>query len=147
MYCRDCDPTDFLAKQEQEMEKNKHHKYMLRKEEDGSIKYGDQAVWIEWNEDRPYILKGTIPNIKLSIGRSRWDYVYAKSFKVLKTNKYKTTLEVTLGDNRIVEYRVSAKSFDNFIEQIYAWQTSVAEKHNDKMTEKFNNQYASKKAV
>jgi hypothetical protein len=105
-------------------------------------------VEVDWeDENRPYILKGTIPNIKLSIGRSRWDYVYAKSFKVLKTNKYKTTLEVTLGDNRIVEYTVSAKSFDNFIEQIYAWQTSVAEKHNDKMTEKFNNQYANKKAV
>jgi hypothetical protein len=105
-------------------------------------------IEVDWDdENRPYILKGTIANIKLSIGRSRWDYVYAKSFKILKTNKYKTTLEVTLGDNRIVEYTVSAKSFDNFIEQVYNWQTNFADKHNDKMTEKFNNNYASKKAV
>jgi hypothetical protein len=105
-------------------------------------------IEVNWDdENRPYILKGTIANIKLSIGRSRWDYVYAKSFKILKTNKYKTTLEVTLGDNRIVEYTVSAKSFDNFIEQVYNWQTDLAKKHNDKTTEKFNNNYASKKVV
>jgi len=105
-------------------------------------------IEVDWDdENRPYILKGTIANIKLSIGRSRWDYVYAKSFKILKTNKYKTTLEVTLGDNRIVEYTVSAKSFDNFIEQVYNWQTDIAKKHNDKTTEKFNNNYATKKAV
>ena len=105
-------------------------------------------IEVDWDdENRPYILKGTIANIKLSIGRSRWDYVYAKSFKILKTNKYKTTLEVTLGDNRIVEYTVSAKSFDNFIEQVYNWQTDLAKKHNDKTTEKFNNNYASKKVV
>jgi hypothetical protein len=105
-------------------------------------------IEVDWDdENRPYILKETIANIKLSIGRSRWDYVYAKSFKILKTNKYKTTLEVTLGDNRIVEYTVSAKSFDNFIEQVYNWQTNFADKHNDKMTEKFNNNYATKKSV
>ena len=105
-------------------------------------------IEVDWDdENRPYILKETIANIKLSIGRSRWDYVYAKSFKILKTNKYKTTLEVTLGDNRIVEYTVSAKSFDNFIEQVYNWQTDFAKKHNDKTTEKFNNNYATKKAV
>jgi hypothetical protein len=105
-------------------------------------------IEVDWDdENRPYILKETIANIKLSIGRSRWDYIYAKSFKILKTNKYKTTLEVTLGDNRIVEYTVSAKSFDNFIEQAYNWQTDLAKKHNDKMTEKFNNNYASKKSV
>jgi len=104
-------------------------------------------IEVDWeDENRPYILKETIANIKLTIGRSRWDYVYPKSFKVLKTNKYKTTLEVTLGDNKIVEYTVSAKSFDNFIQQIYNWQTDFAKKHNDKTTEKFNNRYASKKA-
>jgi hypothetical protein len=106
------------------------------------------SIQTDWDsENRSYILKENIPNIKLSIGRSRWDYVCAKSFKVLKTNKYKTTLEVTLEDNRTREYTVSAKSFDNFIEQVYDWQTRGAKIHNDKMTERFDNQYASKKAV
>jgi hypothetical protein len=99
----------------------------------------------DWQvESRPYILKGTIANIKLSIGRSKWDYIYAKSFKVIKTNKYKTTIQVTLGDDRVVEYTVTAKSFDQFIDEVYDWQTQRAKDHNDKTTEKFNTHYAIK---
>jgi hypothetical protein len=92
----------------------------------------------DWDtEGHPELLKETIANIKLQIGRSKWDYIYAKSFKVIKTNKYKTTLEVTLGDDRVVEYTVTAKSFDNFIDSVYEWQTINAKKHNDKITERF----------
>jgi hypothetical protein len=102
-------------------------------------------IEVDWeDENRPYILKGTIANIKLSIGRSKWDYIYAKSFKVIKTNKQKTTLEVTLGNSSIVEHTVTAKSFDNFIDQIYDWQTSNAKKHNDKTTERFNDSVANR---
>jgi hypothetical protein len=99
----------------------------------------------DWRvEARPYILKETIANIKLSIGRSKWDYIYAKSFKVIKTNKYKTTLEVTLGDDRVEQHIVTAKSFDQFIDEVYDWQTQRAKDHNDKTTEKFNTHYATK---
>lgn len=105
-------------------------------------------IEIDWeDENRPYVLKENITDIKLSIGRSRWDYVHVKSFKVLKTNKYKTTLEVTIGNNSVIEYTVSAKSFDSFINEVYNWQTDFAKKHNDKMTERFENQYVTKKAV
>lgn len=95
-------------------------------------------------ESRPYILKETIANIKLSIGRSKWDYVYPKSFKIIKTNKHKTTLEVTLGDDKVVEHTVTTKSFDQFIDEVYDWQTQRAKDHNDKTTEKFNTHYATK---
>lgn len=95
-------------------------------------------------EARPYILKSALANIKLSIGRSKWDYVYAKSFKVIKTNKYKTTLEVTLVDDKVVEHTVTAKSFNDFIDEVYNWQTERSKEHNDKMTEKFNTRYATK---
>ena len=99
----------------------------------------------DWNqESRPYILKENTPSIKLSIGRSKWDYVYAKSFKVIKTNKYKTTLEVTLVDDKVVEHTVTAKSFNDFIDEVYNWQTERSKEHNDKMTEKFNTRYATK---
>lgn len=102
-------------------------------------------IEMDWEaEARPYILKSTIANIKLSIGRSKWDYVYAKSFKVIKTNKYKTTLEVTLADDKVVEHTVTAKSFNDFIEEVYNWQTERSKEHNDKMTEKFNTRYATK---
>jgi hypothetical protein len=103
-----------------------------------------EADEIDPSKGRPYILKSTIANIKLSIGRSKWDYVYPKSFKVIKTNKYKTTLEVTLGDNRVVEHTVTAKSFNDFIDEVYNWQTDRAKEHNDKTTEKFNTRYATK---
>jgi len=103
-----------------------------------------EADEIDPSKGRPYILKSTIVNIKLSIGRSKWDYVYAKSFKVIKTNKYKTTLEVTLGDNRVVEHTVTAKSFNDFIDQVYNWQTDRAKEQNDKMTERFNTRFATK---
>ena len=78
IYCRDCDSTDFLAKQEKEMEKNKHHKYALRKEEDGSIKYGDQAVWIEWNEDRTFKLSHHEPEVgrSLVLDGNRMNYTW-----------------------------------------------------------------------
>lgn len=91
-----------------------------------------------------YLLKENIPNIKLSTGRSKWDYVYARSFKVIKTNKYKTTLEVTQSDDRVIERIISARSFDQFIDEVYDWQTNKAKVHNDKMTQRYNSQYATK---
>jgi hypothetical protein len=90
MYCRDCDPIDFLAKQEQEMEKNKHHKYTLRKEEDGSIKYGDEAIWIEWNKDRTFKLSHHEPEIgrSLILDGNRMNYTWL-------TTQAQEILEVT----------------------------------------------------
>ena len=103
------------------------------------------SIEMDWEtEARPYVLKSALANIKLSIGRSKWDYVYAKSFKVIKTNKYKTTLEVTLVDDKVVEHTVTAKSFNDFIDEVYNWQTERSKEHNDKMTERFNTRYATK---
>jgi hypothetical protein len=97
----------------------------------------------DWDvEGTPHKLQSSIPNIQLSTGRGKWDYVYAKSFKVLKTNKYKTTLEVTQSDDRVIERTVTARSFDQFISEVYDWQTEKAKVYNDKITERFNTQYA-----
>lgn len=102
-------------------------------------------IEMDWEaEERPYILKENTPSIKLSTGRSKWDYVYAKAFKVIKTNKYKTTLEVTLSDDKVVEHTVTARSFNDFIDEVYNWQTERSKEHNDKMTERFNTRYATK---
>jgi hypothetical protein len=97
-------------------------------------------------EGNPYQLQSSIPNIQLSTGRGKWDYVYPKSFKVLKTNKYKTTLEVTQTNDTVKECTVTAKSFDQFISEVYNWQTDNAKKHNDKTTERFNSEYAKQSA-
>ena len=101
----------------------------------------------DWEaEGNPYQLQSSIPNIQLSTGRGKWDYVFAKSFKILKTNKYKTTLEVTQSDDRVIERTVTARSFDQFISEVYDWQTDKAKVHNDKITERFNTQYAKQSA-
>lgn len=109
-----------------------------------SIEMDWEADKIDPSKGRPYILKSSSPSIKLSIGRSKWDYVYAKAFKIIKTNKYKTTLEVTLDQGQIKEYTVTARSFNDFIDEVYNWQTDRSKEHNDKMTERFNTQYATK---
>ena len=104
-------------------------------------------IFRNWEvEGNPYQLQSSIPNIQLSTGRGKWDYVYPKSFKVLKTNKYKTTLEVTQTNDTVKECTVTAKSFDQFISEVYNWQTDNAKKHNDKTTERFNSEYAKQSA-
>lgn len=101
----------------------------------------------DWEaEGNPHKITESIPNIQLSTGRGKWDYVYAKSFKILKTNKYKTTLEITQTDDRVIERTVTARSFDQFISEVFDWQTDKAKVHNDKITERFNTQYAKQSA-
>jgi hypothetical protein len=88
-------------------------------------------------EGNPPILKEHDAYLKLSTGRSKWDYIFPQSFKVLKTNKYKTTLEITLDNTKTKEFTVSAKSFDSFIADVYRWQTGQSETNNKSITEKF----------
>jgi hypothetical protein len=97
-----------------------------------------------WDDDNDtkYYLKDCDYRIQLRIGRSKWDYLYPISFKVLKTNNYKTTVEVNLNDDRVREYTVTAKSFNDFIEQVYSWETKGCQESRTKSTERFNNHYA-----
>ena len=88
-------------------------------------------------EGNPPRLKEHDAYLKLSTGRSKWDYIFPQSFKVLKTNKYKTTLEITFDNTKTKEFTVSAKSFDSFIADVYRWQTGQSETHNKSITEKF----------
>jgi hypothetical protein len=88
-------------------------------------------------EGNPPILKEHDAYLKLSTGRSKWDYIFPQSFKVLKTNKYKTTLDITFDNTKTKEFTVSAKSFDSFIAEVYRWQTGQSDSHNKGITEKF----------
>jgi len=65
--------------------------------------------------------------INLQVGRSRYDNVSTKGFKVLdkKGNKYK--IEVINNYNNIREYNVLEKKFDNFIHNVYEWENEGAE--------------------
>ena len=90
-HCRECDSIDFLAKQEQEMDKHKDRKYALHKEEDGSIKYGDDALWIEWNEDRTFKLSHHEPEVGRSLildgNRMNYTWLTTQVQEILETTE------------------------------------------------------------
>ena len=50
LYCEDCDPLYFKAKQEEEIKEDPDCKYMLFRS-DGLRKKANHIMWIEWNED------------------------------------------------------------------------------------------------
>lgn len=86
--------------------------------------------------------------IRLQIGRSQSDYTHVSAFKVLKTNKYKTTLEVTLTNNyRAIDpadvrtYEVTSAKFDQFIEEAYHWQNGGSEHNNERAKTRFERHY------
>ena len=110
MYCRDCDPIDFLAEQEKEMDKHKDRKYMLRKEEDGSIKYGDDALWIEWNEDRTFKLSHHEPEIgrSLILDGNRMNYTWL-------TTQVQEILEVS---EDLIKFRTKNSTYELHIREI-----------------------------
>ena len=65
LYCEDCDPIYFKAKQEEELKVDPDYKYMLLRS-DGLRKKGNHVMWIEWNEN------GTFKNTydEPAVGRS-----------------------------------------------------------------------------
>jgi hypothetical protein len=55
LYCKECDPIYYKAKQEEELEidYDDESKYRLYRS-DGLQKRGHNVMWIEWNEDRTF---------------------------------------------------------------------------------------------
>lgn len=82
--------------------------------------------------------------IKLQIGRSKWDYVYVSAFKVKEINKYKCILEVSNENNRLSnkEMTVTVNRFNEFIEHVYNWQNGGSESDSKYTTDRFNRRYA-----
>ena len=98
-------------------------------------------------ENIEYELIESDPTIKLQIGRSNHDYVHVSAFKVLKTNKYKTTLEVTHSthhpndQDRTCTHEVTANRFDQFIQEVYDWQNGGSQLNSENTTKRFNSHY------
>ena len=95
----------------------------------------DKNITCERNwdvEDHPYEIRESDRCIKLSTGRSNYDYVWVTSFKILKINKYKVSIEVTQDKGQSTEkirvYEVSAKKFNDFIEDVYDWQNGGSQR-------------------
>ena len=84
------------------------------------------------SEDRAYEIKESNRTTKLSTGRSNYDCVWVTSFKILKINKYKVSVEVTQDKGESTEkirvYEVSAKKFNDFIKDVYDWQNGGSQR-------------------
>jgi hypothetical protein len=82
--------------------------------------------------------------IKLQIGRNRFDYVYVSAFKVKEINKYKCILEVSNENNRLSnkEFTITAKRYDEFINEVFNWQNGGSESDSKYTTDRFNRRYA-----
>jgi hypothetical protein len=84
------------------------------------------------SEDRAYEIKESNRTTKLSTGRSNYDYVWVTSFKILKINKYKVSVEVIQDKGESTEKirvcEVSAKKFNDFIEDVYDWQNGGSQR-------------------
>lgn len=87
------------------------------------------------SDDRAYEIKEDNRTIKLSTGRSKYNYVWVTSFKILKINKYKVSVEVTQDKGESTEktavYEVSAKKFNEFIQDVYDWQNGGSQRNSD----------------
>ena len=109
-------------------------------------KYLDiERVWEKENIEYELIEKDA--RIKLQTGRSNSDYVNVSAFKVLKTNKYKTTLEIVQTNYystdpvKVRTYEVTAAKFDQFIQEVYDWQNGGSKLNTERTTTRFERSY------
>ena len=79
LYCEQCDPVYYKAKQEEEVEidYNDESKYRLYRS-DGLQKRGDNAMWIEWNENGTFKDKHNEPAVgrSLILDGNRFSYTW-----------------------------------------------------------------------
>ena len=78
--------------------------------------------------------------IRLTNGRSRWDYFSINSFKVVnfpKAKHAKVVIEFPYGhDNKLTTREVSKKYYAEFVNEVYDWQTKGAAEKEAQVDEK-----------
>ena len=98
-------------------------------------------------ENSDYELIEKDARAKLQTGRSNHDYVNVSAFKVLKTNKYKTTLEIVQTNYYSTDpvmvrtYEVTSAKFDQFIQEVYDWQNGGSKLNTERVTTRFERNY------
>ena len=98
-------------------------------------------------ENSDYELIEKDARAKLQTGRSNHDYVNVSAFKVLKTNKYKTTLEIVQTNYYSTDpvmvrtYEVTSAKFDQFIQEVYDWQNGGSKLNTERVTTRFEKNY------
>ena len=102
----------------------------------------------DWNYDddnaKVYSINKDKCYFNLSTGRSKWDYVNIWWFKVTKRNNYKTTVQYKSQhkDAETMTVEVSNKKFDDFISDVYRWQSINADDNNQKVQKRYDDAIA-----
>jgi hypothetical protein len=84
----------------------------------------------------------TVPyTIRLETGSGKWDYMWVNAYKVIGPAKYrKIAIQVKRneGDERWEDIEVKGEYFDQFISEVYNWETRLREKRDEDETKRYN---------
>jgi hypothetical protein len=88
-----------------------------------------------------YELKTVPYTIRLETGSGKWDYMWVNAYKVIGPAKYrKIAIQVKRneGDERWEDIEVKGEFFDQFIAEVYNWETRLREKRDEDETKRYN---------
>jgi len=88
-----------------------------------------------------YELKTVPYTIRLETGSGKWDYMWVNAYKVIGPAKYrKIAIQVKRneGDERWEDVEVKGEFFDQFIAEVYNWETRLREKRDEDETKRYN---------
>ena len=88
-----------------------------------------------------YELKTVPYTIRLETGSGKWDYIWVNAYKVIGPSKYrKIAIQVKRneGDERWEDIEVKGEYFDQFISEVYNWETRLREKRDEDETKRYN---------
>mgnify|MGYP006281632913 CR=1 FL=1 len=86
-----------------------------------------------WAADEVREVEGTV---KLQYGRSNYDSVHAKAYKIIGKRGIKHAIEITDVHNRLRTYEVTAMRLKDFIDEVYLWETKKADESTKRAEEK-----------
>jgi hypothetical protein len=88
-----------------------------------------------------YELKTVPYTIRLETGSGKWDYMWVNAYKVIGPAKYrKIAIQVKRneGDERWEDIEVKGEYFDQFISEVYNWETRLRAKRDEDETKRYN---------
>lgn len=88
-----------------------------------------------------YELKTVPYTVRLETGSGKWDYMWVNAYKVIGPAKYrKIAIQVKRDENaeRWEDVEVKGEFFDQFISEVYNWETRLREKRDEDETQRYN---------
>lgn len=98
---------------------------------------------IEWvnsndNASNDRELQDKHGELKLQVGRGKYDYIFVRSFTVNKKVGYKYDLTLVDHNDKTRNFQVTKLQFENFIDDVIKWENSGAQDRTDRAVQRFN---------